>query len=208
MLVIGVTGGSGCGKSNVARILSKKGLYHIDCDIVARKVVEPGTECLIELVKFFGKQILNDDGTLNRRGLANIAFSSEDNTKKLNDITLKYIIKYIKDLLSKLEKQGEIAALLDGATLIESGLHNICDYNIAVIAPKENRIKRIMDRDGISFEEAKRRISAQKEDSFYTDIADFVVVNDSTLDNLSEKTNDIYNQLAKTEDWNETQNTT
>lgn len=208
MLVIGVTGGSGCGKSNVARNLSKKGLYHIDCDIVARKVVEPGTECLIELVKFFGKQILNDDGTLNRRGLANIAFSSEDYTKKLNDITLKYIIKYIKDLLSKLEKQGEIAALLDGATLIESGLHNICDYNIAVTAPKENRIKRIMDRDGISFEEAKRRISAQKEDSFYTDIADFVVVNDSTLDKLSEKTNDIYNQLTKTEDWNETQNTT
>ncbi len=208
MLVIGVTGGSGCGKSNVSRILAEKGLYHIDCDQIARKVVEPGTECLKELTQYFGSKILNADDSLNRRMLANIAFSTEENTNKLNEITLKYIIEYIKNTIAELEKQDEIAVLLDGATLIESGLDKICDFNIAVTAPKESRIEHIIARDGLTFEEAKRRISAQKEDIFYTGNADYIIVNDSTLDNLNRKTNDIYNKLISTEEWNETQTNT
>ncbi len=203
MVVIGITGGSGCGKSNVSGYLAANGLYHMDCDLIARKVVEPGSACLKELSSCFGKEILNDDGSLNRKKLANLAFSSEENTNKLNDITLKYIIDYINNTLVELEKMGEKAVLLDGATLIESGLDKICDINIAVTAPKEERIKHIIARDSLTTEEALRRINAQKADSFYTANADYIIVNDSTLDSLCEKTNDIYNKILKTEEWNE-----
>lgn len=201
MTVIGITGGSGCGKSIVSKYLSQKGLYHMDCDLIARKVVEPGSDCLKELVINFGNDILHETGELDRRKLASIAFSTEKNTKLLNEVTLKHIVSYIKNELITLEKQGKKAVLMDGATLIESGLNKICNYNLVVIAPKNNRIEHIISRDNISLEEATKRINAQKSDDFYLNIADFSINNNSTIESLYEKTEEVYRKISKLEGW-------
>ncbi len=199
MFIIGINGGSGCGKSSVSEYLSRKGLYNIDCDTVARKVVLKGSPCLKELTENFGTEILNNDGTLNRKTLAAAAFSSKRNTELLNSITHKYILSDIRATVTNLRKTDCIGVVIDGATLIESGLYKDCDYNIAVTAPIQQRLDMICRRDNLTYDEAKLRLSAQKDDSYYTDIADYTIDNDGSLENLYEKTNEIYNIIYKKE---------
>ena len=199
MFIIGINGGSGCGKSIVSSYLSQKGLFNIDCDVVARKVVSKGNPCLKELSDHFGKDILNDDETLNRKALANKAFAAKENTELLNSITHKYILSDIRTNISNLRKTDCIGVIIDGAALIESGLYKDCDYNIAVTAPTERRLDFICKRDNITLEEAKLRLSAQKDESYYSSIADYVVINDGTIENLYNKIDEIYNIIYKRE---------
>lgn len=169
--VIGITGGSGCGKSYICEGLAKPGITVIDCDKIARQVVEPGKPCLLELAEFFGNEIL-EGGALNRKKLAELAFSCPDKLSMLNQITHKYILECI---YNRIEKENAGIVLVDGAVLIESGVK--CHKMIGVLADREERIKRIMARDGLTREEAERRIDAQKPDSFYKENCDFVIYN-------------------------------
>lgn len=169
--VIGITGGSGCGKSHICKGLEKYGLAVIDCDKIAKEVVEPGMPCLSELTEFFGNEIL-DGKALNRKKLAEIAFSSPDKLSMLNQITHKYILESI---YNRIEKENAGIVLVDGAVLIESGIK--CHKMIGVLADRKERIKRIMARDALSKKEAERRIDAQQPDSFYKENCDFVIYN-------------------------------
>ena len=172
-IIIGLTGPTGAGKSSVAAICKELGIKHIDCDIIARKATEKGKEGLAAVVKAFGEDILNADGTLNRKALAQKAFKDKESTELLNNTLLPIIHKMV---LKEIDCER---VLLDAPTLFESGVNEICDKTIAVLADKEIRLNRILARDNITTEQALLRINAGKPDDFYKEKCDFVIYNNS-----------------------------
>ena len=130
MLIFGLTGGSGSGKTSVASMLIKLGIDVIDTDMIARKITEKNSPCLTELTGFFGKDIINNDGTLKRQTLASIAFSNSKYTQTLNRITHKYIKQRVLYDIGKV-KSG--IAAVDGAVIIGSNIEPICDFIVSVI---------------------------------------------------------------------------
>ena len=170
--IVGITGGSGCGKSHMSGLLRSRGIPVIDCDLVSREIMVKGEPCYLEVLAEFGDGILQPDGEINRKNLGEIVFSDPEKLEKLNKITHKHILA---DIYNKIEKEDSKVIGLDGAVLIESGIE--CDFLVGVLADKELRIQRIMARDSLSKESAKRRIEAQKQDSFYIENCDFVVYN-------------------------------
>lgn len=176
MIKLGITGGSGSGKTTVSDIFRKEGIDVIDTDIVARIIVEPGKPALDEIKEYFGQEYITPAGTLDRKKMAALVFSNPDKRLRLNEITHKYISQYVDEYIHNYT--GDIIGI-DGAVLIESGIGEGCDYILSVIADKEERIKRIIMRDSISEETAKKRIEAQKNDDFYIENSDYIVYNNS-----------------------------
>ena len=174
--LIGITGGSGCGKSHLSSRLRERGIPVIDCDLVSREIMTKDTPCAKEVCEFFGEEII-ESGEINRRKLGKIVFSDPEKLKKLNEITHKYILESI---YNKMAAEESDVICTDGATLIESGIS--CDMMVGIVADKEVRKKRIMERDSLTDEEALLRISAQKDDSFYIENCDFVI--DNSLGNI------------------------
>ena len=172
-IVVGLTGPTGAGKSTASKTAQALGFKVIDCDKLARVAVEKGSEGLAALIKVFGANILNTDGTLNRKKLAEIAFSTKDNTELLNRTLLPYIVMLVK------EEMNVPLVLLDAPTLFESGINSMCNATVAVLASKEIRLKRICERDLIDEESALLRINAGKTDEFYLNNADFIIYNNT-----------------------------
>ena len=165
MLIIGLTGGIGSGKSTVSEYLSKNmGLTIIDADQIARDVTRPGQETLLKLREAFGSEIINDDGTLDRRKLAGIAFQSDEKKKLLEKITHSAIREEINCRLRTSAAKHENAVVLDVPLLMESGIDGLCDTVWVVTTAKDVRIERISARDGITKEEINARINAQISD--------------------------------------------
>ena len=129
----------------------------------------------------------NTDGTLNRKKLAQIAFSSSENTKALNEITHPFIIERVKSRISEYKNSGHTRIVYDAPLLFESGTDALCDKVVAVVADLDVRKKRIMRRDNLTELEVEKRVNAQHDDSFYTEKADFVILNNSNTIDLSEK---------------------
>lgn len=182
--IVGLTGPTGSGKSEVSRVLADQHIPVIDADELARQVVEPGSECLIRLVQEFTEDILHDDGSLNRRQLAKRAFATPEDTKLLNSITHPYIIERTKKILMTLEQMREPAAVIDAPLLFESGMDTICELTIAVVSPYERRLARIMERDSLTRAQAEQRMSAQQDEAFYAGRADRVLRNDGDVEQL------------------------
>lgn len=192
MLIFGITGGSGAGKTTVSDIFRKAGIPVIDADKAARAVTEPGERCLDELTDFFGSEILQSDGTLNRKKLADIAFSDERRLKKLNEITHKYIKINIENQLSEIK--GKIAAI-DGAVIIGSEVEELCAFIVSVTAKREVRIKRITARDNISAESAQKRLAAQPDDDFYIEHSKYIIRNDTSVKELESQAERIISEI-------------
>lgn len=176
MIVIGLTGPTGAGKSTVAAMLRARGLYIADADLAAREILSPGSPVLQAVCASFG-DVLQPDGSLDRKALAKRAFACEENVRTLNRLTHPAIERY---LFAQIEANasGCAAAVIDAAALIESGIADKCDLVAVVTAPREVRLARIMARDGLTPEQALQRIGAQKDDAFYTAHADVVLLND------------------------------
>ncbi len=173
-IIIGLTGPTGSGKSSACKVCESHGLKHVDCDLLARKAVEKGTDGLKALVKAFGDGILNPDDTLNRKALAKIAFSDKNRTELLNST----IFPFIRLLVLQETKDGNV--LLDAPTLFESGINEICHKTIAVLSDTDIRLKRIIGRDNLTEDEALTRIGAGKDDNFYKLRADYIIYNNKT----------------------------
>ncbi len=180
--IIGLTGPTGAGKSSLKTVAEEKGYYVVDCDILARKAVEKGTEGLRALTVAFGEEILNSDNTLNRKKLAEKAFSKPENTELLNKTIFPFIIKLVEDEIKQKDK-----VVLDAPTLFESGINSICTKTVAVLADKRVRLGRILKRDFIDENHALLRINAGKSDDFYLEKADAVLYNNENIEELNAK---------------------
>ena len=188
-MIIGITGGSGTGKSSACTYFDRMGYVIIDADTVAREVCAPGTECLAELVAYFGGDIVDGDGTLMRKKLGSLVFADSSKLMALNEITHKHIIKSIKEKIADNEGRDIV---VDAPLLLETGLDSLCDVTLCVISSADNRISRIMARDGISAEDAQNRIQSQKDDSYYISRCDHTVTNNGSPDELIHKLSRIF----------------
>ncbi len=170
-ILIGLTGPTGAGKSSVSPVAQKFGFKVVDCDVLARKAVLPGTSGLSALKQAFGKKIVQADGTLDRKALAAEAFASAEKTELLNRTLLPHIAELVR---SELNAER---VLLDAPTLFESGLDSLCDCTVAVLADEQKRLCRIMERDGITNSGAKLRMNAGKPNAYYIERADHILYN-------------------------------
>lgn len=176
--VVGVTGKTGAGKGVVTQNLAgnKKDCAVIDADKLYHALLQK-ENMEVSLVFTFGKSILGDKGGVDRKKLAAVAFSSEENIRKLNYATHPYVAREIITLIEDAKKNGINTVYLDAPTLIESGLYRICDELIFVRADKSSRKKRIIERDGLTEAEAEQRMRLEKDDKFYLKYATKVINN-------------------------------
>ena len=181
-MIIGLTGRSGAGKGYVSRHFARIGIDSIDTDEAARSVVRPGSECLAELASYFGRDIIESDGSLKRKYLASIAFASADKTKRLNEITHKYILKDTRRQIDIAEKSGKRMIIVDAPQLFESGFDKLCDVTVGVVADDEVCLRRITERDGISETEAKKRLSRQFDNAYFIKNCDYIIFNNDKED--------------------------
>lgn len=179
--IIGITGGSGSGKGALSDLLKGKGALILDADKIYKALIKPNMPLLLEIEKTFGKEVIMENGELNRKALAKIVFNDECELHKLDAITHKYIIAEMENCIKACK---ETLIVIDAPTLFESGLNSICDKTIGVLADKNIRIERIKMRDCLSEDEAKMRIFAQKEDEFYIENCDFTVNNNGSIEEL------------------------
>lgn len=184
-VIIGLTGPTGAGKGEVCTLLAHNdAIAVLDCDLVARWVVEKGEPCLQELVREFSDSILQPDGSLNRRTLGSIVFSDEQRLQRLNEIIFPYIRERIDREIEILQQTGKREIILDAPTLFESGADRRCDRIVAVTASDAVRRKRIMCRDGITAEQAQNRMDSQFPNEYYEQRAGYVIRNDGDRDSL------------------------
>ena len=198
--VIGLCGGSGSGKGTVAKLFLNYGIPSIDTDAVYHRLTSQKTPCTDALAVEFGNEILNPDGSLNRKTLSKIVFSGSGSLGKresLNRISHKFVLDKTRELLREYEAAGVRVAIVDAPLLFESGFNKECDVIISVIAEKDIRVARIVSRDGISEENAILRIEAQKSDEYLTRRSDFVIENSKTLDDVNRAVDEIAKIILK-----------
>ena len=165
MEIIGITGGTGCGKTTALESLEKRGALIIDCDRVYHELLDSDKDMLGEIEERFPEAFT--DGVFKRHDLGYIVFSDAEALEDLNVITHKYVIREVKRILGDYAMQGGRLAALDAAELICSGLSALCDFTVGITADKKIRMERIMKRDGIPAEYALMRINAQRPMEYY-----------------------------------------
>src|SRR6266545_7231728 len=176
MLRVGLTGSIGVGKSFVSGVLVELGCRVLDADEIAREVVAPGSPALREVVGAFGAEILQSDGTLDRSKLGALVFADPDKRVSLNSILHPYIIAQQDQQLRKWEtEEPNGIAVVDAALMIESGGFKRFDKLIVVHCRPEVQLERVMARNGLSREEAERRISAQLPQEDKKSFADYLI---------------------------------
>ncbi len=182
VMIVGLTGQTGAGKSTVSRVFSENGYVVIDADHISRVVVEKGTDCLRELVEIFGREILNPDETLNRKALAGIVFTDKTKLEMLNSIIYPYITTEILSRIKQYSNKGNRLILLDAPTLFESHSDDFCEIIISVTANPEIRKKRIIERDGITAEQAQNRMDSQLDTEYFIAHSDYIIENNGSFD--------------------------
>ncbi|KUH97693.1 dephospho-CoA kinase [Mycolicibacterium acapulense] len=184
MLRIGLSGGIGAGKSTVSSTFSDLGGIVVDGDVIAREVVEPGTEGLAKLVDAFGREILHDDGALNRPALAAIAFSDEQKRQTLNGIVHPLVAHRRSELIAAAAEDAVI--IEDIPLLVESGMAPMFPLVVIVHADEEVRVRRLLEHRGFTEEDARARIAAQATEEQRRAVADVWLDNSGTAGELVE----------------------
>jgi len=175
MTVIGITGGSGAGKTTAMAVLAGLGSHSIDCDLVYHELLEVGGPMLEELVQRFPGVVA--DGRLERKALGQIVFHDPKALEDLSVITHSYVCREVDERLRALRGSGQGLVSIEAIALIESGLSQRCDLVVAVLAPVEDRVRRITAREGISPDYARARIESQKSDAFFRAHCDQILKN-------------------------------
>ena len=175
-MIIGITGGTGCGKTTLLNLIRQQGGTVMDCDAIYHELLQTDTDMLSAIDAWFPGTVEN--GALNRKQLGAIVFSDEQALLDLNRITHSAVKK---EVLRRLESKPPLAAI-DAIALFEGGLAQLCQVTVAVTAPVELRVTRLMARDGISEEYARKRIAAQHSEEWFREQCDHILENDSTFD--------------------------
>ncbi len=176
MTVIGITGGTGAGKTTALEAIRELGGTVIDCDAVYHDLTFKSRDMLNEIDMTFPGVV--QDGVLQRRELGKIVFSNDTLLLKLNEITHRYVKAEVSRIIEEQRSAGGAIAAIDAIALFESGLSGLCNFTVCITAPREIRARRIMAREGISYDYAVLRIGAQKDDAYFKDKCTYTLVND------------------------------
>jgi len=196
MKVIGITGNIASGKSTVARMFEALGARIIDADEIARIVVEPGAPAWEEIVSEFGRDILEPDGAINRKRLADIVFGDEAKRKRLNDITHPRIRERISDLLREYEKEGAPVVMVEATLIVErGGLMSLIDGLIVVTADEETQIERLIRDKGYKREEAVSRLRAQMPAREKMMHGDYIIDNSGSLEDTRAQVKAVWGEI-------------
>jgi len=195
-LYLGLTGGIASGKSTVANMFAQLGAYTIDADEISREVMKPGQKAYSDVVSVFGKEILRQDGTIDREKLKKIVFSDNSMRKKLEEIVHPEILAYEKRIVGSIKGNDDKAIIITHAALIiEKKTYKRFDGVIVVYAELDQQIQRLMARDNISVEYAKKIISSQMSINEKVKYANFIVDNSKSLEDTYKDVKRIFNAL-------------
>lgn len=195
MLIIGITGPSGAGKTTVLGVLEEMGSAVIDCDAVYHRLLAEKGSLLEELRERFGEAVLDRSGALDRKALGNIVFHDPQALAGLNAITHKHVAAEVDRQIAQAKAEGRVAAAVDAIALIESGVSELCHVTVAVTAPADIRVARLMAREGVSEDYARARIAAQQPDSFYEENCTYVLVNDGGVEEFRRKAQKLFDRI-------------
>jgi len=194
MVRVGLTGGIGAGKSAVSALLAQHGAVIVDYDLLARQAVEPGTPGLAQIAERFGPGVIAPDGTLDRPALGAIVFADEASRRDLEAITHPAIAQLAHDLE---ESAGPDAVVVhDNALLVEMGMYKTCDVVVVVDVPEDVQVSRLVEYRGMSESDARARIATQASRDERTGVADRVIDNTGSPDELALIVGGVWSELV------------
>lgn len=200
MQKIGITGGIGCGKSQVCQLLEGKGIPIIHADLVAKEMMNTDEKIVSRVKKILGEEAYLSNGKLDRKRVAKIVFNDETAKQSINQIVHPQVIEYQKKELEKLERSGKFKfAGVEAALIFEAGAEQQFDVMVVVAASEVTVINRLMKRDGLSKKEIMKRIESQMPLSEKIKRADIVIHNDGSLDELNHEVNRLFYWLNNQE---------
>lgn len=193
---IGLTGGIGSGKTTAAKRFLALGARVYHADEISRRALDPGAVCYDRVVSAFGREILQSDGTIDRKRLGQIVFADEEKRQQLNEIIHPYVID---ELFSRAKQdfftEQNGIAVFEVPLLFESGLHAQMDHNVVVSSTEENRIARVMERDSLTRDQVLARMRAQMPEEEKLLLADFILFNNGSEDDLLAQVDALYQTL-------------
>lgn len=195
MVVIGITGPTGAGKTTVLNVLRDMGGAVADCDAVYHELLRTSAPMQNELEARFGRSIFDENGDLRRKKLGAIVFGDVQALSDLNAITHRYITAELERQIAQAQAENRPAIALDAIALLESGAGGLCHVTVAVTAPEETRVRRIMAREGIPEEYARARINAQKPSAWFEKRCTYTLHNDGTQGEFETRTRALLKQI-------------
>jgi dephospho-CoA kinase len=194
VLLVGLTGGIGAGKSTVARLLSERGAIVIDADSIVRELQRPGTDVFRAIVERFGPHVVKADGSLDRERLADIVFRDDEARSALNAIVHPAVYAVMSERIAEL-KDGDEVVVLDIPLLAESGGGGGMDAVVVVEAAEDARVARVQAERGLDPEDVRARMAAQASSEQREALADVVIRNDGTAEDLRAEVDALWEQL-------------
>jgi len=197
LIRIGLTGGMGTGKATVAKMFARRGALVVDADELAREAVRPGRRAWKRIVEVFGRSVLRDDRSIDRRALAGIVFGDPRKVARLNAIVHPPVIREMRLQLARAAREGKYAvAVANVPLLFEAGMGGEFDRTVVVMCPREEQVARCGERDGLSRREIERRVRMQMPIAEKIRRSDYVINNGGTLKNTERQVRDMWRILT------------
>lgn len=197
MLKVGLTGGIACGKTVVRRRLEERGIPTLDADAVVHRLLQSGTDVTREIAEIFGDAVIAPDGSVDRKALAVIVFNDEEALRKLNAVVHPAVWREIQRFFEEREKASDPVAVVDAALMIETGSFRRYDRVVVVHCLPELQLDRLMARDGLSREDALRRIRSQMPIEEKRPFADFLVDTSGSIEETLKQADDLASHLQR-----------
>jgi dephospho-CoA kinase len=194
MILVGLTGGIGSGKTTVARLLADRGAVIIDADELARETLRPGTRAFDQVWALFGDEVITPEGQLDRGAIAAVVFADEEKRRALESITHPEVFRLLAEAV-EWHRDSDNVVVFDAPLIIETGFHEACDVVVVVTASEEGRIERLRRDRGMSAAEASVRIAAQAGAEAREGVADVIIGNDGDLAALEKQVDELWRDL-------------